>query len=102
MHVHFRTRKYESSIDASFTLYDGSMPLSTTWMVGDSVNCLFANIAEEIAECMSRVSFCETFRIHNCIAHIPCTVVKRSHAASWKEIGKFQSLGSTVLLEADD
>jgi hypothetical protein len=101
MNITFRTRQYERSVDAGFSLYDGDKLTYPDWHVGDTVSFMFT-ASEEIAAAMEEYQPCDDyqFRAFDGYVHIPCVVVFRHHSAVWRDVGKFQMLTDGVTLEA--
>ncbi len=106
--VSFRSRKYNTEIDCSYTVFDGKEPFSlSTFHVGDEVTLLF-DISKEMYDSVYALGLPD-FRVFGdhysssdfrATAHIPFTVIKRSHTCSWRNTGKLQLICESVILQA--
>lgn len=104
--ITFRTRKYESCVDSSYTLYNGSEIGSVDhWHIGDIVSVMF-DVPRHQSKAINYAGFADVRVVESLfgstdIIHIPCKVIERRHAMSWRDVGKFQDvLGTSVTLEA--
>lgn len=98
--IYFRRRKEHDTVDSSYFLYDGPNATEAKhWLIGDEVTVMFSADDEMTKACASLGQ--HKFTIYGNIAQIPCTVVKRSHAAMWKMTGNLQDLGTQIVLEAN-
>jgi len=97
----FKLRKYDHTIDASFFLMDGrDVYNASDWLVGDSVSVMF-EATDEIKEALDDQGF-DDVRVCDNYIHVPCTVIKRRHACSWKAVGELQLLTKcSITLQAD-
>lgn len=109
--IYFRNRKYGSMLDSSFFFRDGpNLGRLDRFMVGDFVSVMFP-VNKEKYDAMDDLdrrvigpdlhlvsSFGPTTEYY---AHIPCTVVRRSHAISWHTMGEMRDYGLSIVLEAD-
>lgn len=105
-----RAGEAHNAIDCSFALYDGErLYRPEAWHTGDEVSLLF-RCSQEQADAINALEHPEvhvfgmpSFRRESgsdFTVHIQCRVVARRHAANWRDVGKLQTLGLSIALEA--
>jgi len=100
MGITFRRRKSGQNFDSSYSLYDGGKIIcDPAWNVGDEVSVMF-EVSKEIVKAVDELDD-QVCHVWNGFAHIPCKVVRKVHSISWKQVGQFQPLNTSVVLEAD-
>jgi len=102
----FQDRKYGSSLDASFGLWDGERLADvSSYQVGDTVSVCFPDEREKQAAINENqpASGDYYFGSGDGFIRVKCVVVRRSHSVVWKDTGKLQELmGMSIVLEAAD
>lgn len=107
--INFRSRKDHGEIDCSFFANDGPNPDDMSkYLIGDKVTLVFGvpqkviDAVNENLSSRSGVRIITGFGNKNPAVHIPFRVVDRRHALSWKKVGNLRSLGSSIVLEAEN
>ena len=97
MSVVFRTRKHGKTIDATFSIYSGESIAIENFLVGDSISVMFC-VSPEQKESIKQMAL----PVYGDMVHIPCTVIKRSHAVVWTEVGRLDLISTNnIELQAD-